>query len=147
MSRLTERIYNLLILDSVKLAYEFRYAIIIPIVVIITQILLLLLGWVEITNIVVWFLGALSMIGVYFYFRVNLLDVFVSEEVELHIDYENDLAEQEEMSDNYISESTEDQMKIFSFNDVVSHTFGQKDAEKMSSLMAEKDNYMLEEIK
>jgi len=146
MSRLTERIYNLLTLDSAKLAYEFRYAIIIPIAVIITQILLLLLGWVEITNIIVWFLGALGMIGIYFYFRINLLDVFVQEE-EVYTDFENNPDEQEEMTDNYISESTEEQMKVFSFNDIISHTFGQKDAEKMSSLMAQKDNYMLEEIK
>jgi hypothetical protein len=102
---------------------------------------------VELANVIIWVLGLVSLGGVFLFFDVNRLDVFIPPETE---DSEEELPDIEDKpKDTALGvqvESSDADMAMFSFNDMVSETFALKDAEKMSDLIHNSDRMRLEEI-
>jgi hypothetical protein len=132
-------------LNRKQLLLAFRHAFTVPLLVIASQIFFWLLGWVSPVNIVIWTLGFLGIVGVFFLFDKLRLDVFVPPEEDTEIEEEEE--EDEGFKDSEVRvESTTAQMEMFSFNDVVTQTFGTRNAEKMSELIVESDRHRLEEI-
>lgn len=153
MDRINERIYYLLTLSRKDLMKEFSIGWTVFLVYLVPNTVLLFMGRTHPYNLIVWLIAAIVFTGFVFVFDRFRLDVWrpteeASEEVgdgyaEEVPNYTDTITPSHQ---ELMVESTEEDIEMFTFKDLVSETFKKKDAAAMTSLIMSQNELMLKEV-